>query len=107
MAMYLGKKQVDFITQSPEKPIQNKEVEASTKTQIIIPDFGYTLNRVTVEPFKDEYIERFYTNIEKQSTEISDLVTSNMIMEDLSEEFNEEDSKIQTLEKLIKENLET
>lgn len=105
MAMYLGKKQVDFITQSPEKPIQNKEVEASTKTQIIIPDFGYTLNRVTVEPFKDEYIERFYTNIEKQSTEISDLVTSNMIMEDLSEELNEQGNLVNELKTLVQESL--
>jgi len=50
MGVYLGSKRVDYIMTTPEKPSQEKTIEFENTKQVVTPDFGYNLTKVTVTP---------------------------------------------------------
>lgn len=50
MGIYLGSKRVDYIMTTPEKPSQEKTIEFENTSQVVRPDFGYNLTKVTITP---------------------------------------------------------
>ena len=102
MAMYLGKKQVDFITSAKEKPTQEKTVQISDKQQIIIPDLGYELNRVIVEPFSSNYLTMVKQTLSEEELQLAETLETNTVIEDLNEELTTQTKSLDNLDTLIK-----
>lgn len=102
MAMYLGKKHVDFITSAKEKPTQEKIVQISDKQQIIIPDFGYELNRVIVEPFSSNYLTMIKQTLSEEELQLAETLETNTIVEPLDDELTVQTDSLDYLDNLIK-----
>jgi hypothetical protein len=102
MGMYLGKKRVDFITQTKEKPAQEKVVEISDKQQIIIPDLGYELTRVIVEPFSSNYLTMVKQKLKEEENQLANTLDTNTIIEDLETELTTQTEGLNNLDNLLK-----
>lgn len=70
MSVYLGSNKVNYTKLIEEKPKQSKNVQYNGYTQIILPDFGYQLNKVTVTPM-DPSLENINTMKEIDLQEIN------------------------------------